>query len=548
MPSTENVHAVIELDDLEIASRPEGGWDASAESGRQTIQRALTALFQPITVVAGVDIQPSRVIIRLKVRRSPDARKLLDKGIRLGEAGKLGASIETLTRAMRSDPASAQIHYNLAVAYIEKGDVEAAADPLARSIALSPGPSAEMLLALGNVARQRGESHRALGYYRRADAMEPDNPRIERNLAVALVETGDVIGAEEHFRRLLAREPNSPEVRLGFGMVLAQAGERDAAVAQFRDALALAEGRGGIAAQARVRLRELGIEEDARPAPSSRPAGRSVIGKQPKLLPVTQQLLDDSAEQTGIGFEFLERPDLVSRATVQIARGGMDRHRILYRSSESPMDHMVAHEVGHIVRLWTVPEDQRQLPFSTLDTKMGAIHQLGEELTKLANEEKLPPEYLAKSFELIYPGMVRQAANIPIDIRIERWLYERYPELRRVQRESLLSQLKEGVEATAERIRRTTPHTVFYGSSVMNCAFTIAVGELYGETELWEPYRGSPYWSEGMRLVRMIDAADDDAGGDVRLVDDWARALKVRDWYRWIKLVDAPAADAMVAA
>jgi Tetratricopeptide repeat len=438
--------------------------------------------------------------------------------------------------------------HNLAVAYIEKGDVEAAADPLARAIALSPGPSAEMLLALGNVARRRGDSGRALDYYRRADAMEPGNARIERNLAVALAETGDAGGAAAQFRRLLEREPRSPEVRLGFGMVLAQAGERGAAVAQFRDALALVQGRGGIAARARAQLRELGIEEVETPAPPSRPAGSSITGKRPRLLPVTLQLLDDSADQTGVGFEFLERPDLVSRATVQIARGGMDRHRILYRSSESPMDHMVAHEVGHIVRLWTVPEDQRRLPFSTLETKLGAIQQLGGELTKLANEEKLPPEYLAKSFDLIYPGMVRQVGNIPIDIRIERWLYERYPELRRVQRESLLSQLKEGVEATAERIGRTAPHTVFYGSSVMNCAFTIAVGEMYGETDLWEPYRGSPYWSEGLRLVRMIDAADDDAGGDVRLVDEWATALKVRDWYRWIRLVDAPAADAMVAA
>jgi hypothetical protein len=148
---------------------------------------------------------------------------------------------------------------------------------------------------------------------------------------------------------------------------------------------------------------------------------------------------------------------------------------------------------------------------------------------------------------MIYPGTIRQATNLPIDIRIERWIYREHPGLHEPQRSSLLAQLAENAKVLSSEIERHTPPTIYPASTAMNCAFAMAIAQLYGEPELEKPYRDAAAWEVGAELFQLIGEEPDDAAGDCSLVDRWAEMLGVRRWYRWATLDSLPPSQAVVA-
>ena len=166
MPSRESITATIDLDDLELSQRPKSGWNPADEAGRVLIEQAVRNAFSPLGGAQQVLVQHDRVVVTLKAGREPvTGAQLLDKALRQAGAGKIGAAIDTLQRAVRADPANPQIHYNLGVAFLTRKDVDAASIAFVRALGLSPTPSANLLLALGNIARGRGDRGRARRFY-----------------------------------------------------------------------------------------------------------------------------------------------------------------------------------------------------------------------------------------------------------------------------------------------------------------------------------------------------------------------------------------------
>jgi Flp pilus assembly protein TadD len=169
MPSRESITATIDLDDLELPQRPTSGWNPADEAGRALVEQAVRNAFSPIGGSQRALVQHDRVMVSLKVEREPvTGAQLLDKALRQAGAGKIGAAIDTLQRALRADPANPQIHYNFGVAFLIRKDVDAASIAFVRALGLSPTPSANILLALGNIARGRGDPGRARHFYERA--------------------------------------------------------------------------------------------------------------------------------------------------------------------------------------------------------------------------------------------------------------------------------------------------------------------------------------------------------------------------------------------
>jgi hypothetical protein len=185
------------------------------------------------------------------------------------------------------------------------------------------------------------------------------------------------------------------------------------------------------------------------------------------------------------------------------------------------------------------------LPIADPNLQMQAIEQLGQEFADLANSGIAPP-ILSKLFETIYPGIIRQVTNLPIDIRIERWIYRDHPGLHEAQRASLLTQLGENHQVLSPEIERHTPPTVYRASTAMNCAFARAIAQLYDEPALEAAYRGTAVWEIGTALFEGIDDVRDDAAGDCALVDRWAEHLSVRGWFRWVPVDSLPASGAVV--
>lgn len=527
----ETAKIALPLELLDAPGCPTGGWQAGTEGGRAAIVAAVARLFGPLGTVARTAVEGGRVAAELRVeRRASEGAGLLARATRQVEAGKPGPALETLGAAARADPSNPRIHYNLGVLGLQGGDLDAAAESLSRAAGLGYRPAADVAVGLGNVAYRRGDHGRACALFERALALEPGSVVAARNLGAALAELGDYDGAIARFRQSLTADPGAAQTHLALGMALARRGKPIEAAASLRQAVDLAGGRGPLADAAGTALGELG-GGGGEPGEGRPPVGASA----PPLLGATAALLDDTARLTGHGFAFEARADLPTLAVVQAARGGMADHRILYRPGADSVDHLVAHECGHLVRLWGVPEGERMLPVNGREEQVGALEGLGEELAAMANAG-VPLRALSDLFRLAFPGLVAQVTNIPIDLRIERWLRDGYPALRDAQRASLLAQLEVNRGVLKSDVARITPPTIYRASCALNCAFARGVAALYGRPELADPYRETPYWEVAGRLLAALDEQPDDAEGDVAAVDRWAELLGVRGWYRWARL------------
>lgn len=114
--------------------------------------------------------------------------------------------------------------------------------------------SAKVAVDIAEHERAAGDPTGALTFYRRALAIDPNQPKVSLALGQTLLEAGQPNEAAETFRKLLVKPPNDPEALTGLGMALVQLGQANAAVEPLRKGLALAPNARG--------YRTLGVAEN----------------------------------------------------------------------------------------------------------------------------------------------------------------------------------------------------------------------------------------------------------------------------------------------
>ncbi|HWJ57418.1 MAG TPA: tetratricopeptide repeat protein [Vicinamibacterales bacterium] len=172
------------------------------------------------------------------VRRAPDA---FDAHHALAEfylhAGKLAAAIPHLERAQALDPAHYANGYDLAVAYLETGALDAARRQVRRM--LETNETAELLNLLGDVDARAGDYAAAAVSYQHAARMAPTEEH--------LFDWGDNLlrlraydDAVDVFAAAVRRHPGSARLHIGLGIAQYSRGRHEEAVASFCTAADLA--------------------------------------------------------------------------------------------------------------------------------------------------------------------------------------------------------------------------------------------------------------------------------------------------------------------
>jgi len=201
---------------------------------------------------------------------------------------------------------------------------------------------------------------------------------------------------------------------------------------------------------------------------------------------------------------------------------------------ERYLDYLIAHECGHLLRLWSVPPSERLLPTVTVEQRRTVNRQLWSEMP--AEALLLPPEAVRELLSIWHAGVVRQVSNYPVDLRIEKWLFKEYPVMNDLHREALREQLREDQAVLASEIKLFTPRSVYEASVIMNCAFAARVCEMLGGSSLRLPYPKQLARAANELLATLDGEGEDDHRGDVRIVNRWAQRLGIANWYTWVRL------------
>jgi tetratricopeptide (TPR) repeat protein len=162
---------------------------------------------------------------------------LLAEGQAFERAGQLEHAERRYRQALGRDPALPAALHQLALLLRSRGHLHEATAALQRLVDTVPG-DALAWVALAEVCRAGDDTRGAAAAYRKALALEPDNPRVAHDLAVALtrLEHGDAVDA---WRRAVALRPDSAAEHNGLGFALMLSGQLAEARAALRQALAL---------------------------------------------------------------------------------------------------------------------------------------------------------------------------------------------------------------------------------------------------------------------------------------------------------------------
>lgn len=249
----------------------------------------------------------------------------------------------------------------------------------------------------------------------------------------------------------------------------------------------------------------------------------------------SQEILWLTAQTTGKSLQIVPDSGLSTRAAVRVARANDAHHVLAYNPEyERYLDYLIAHECGHLLRLWSVPAPERFLPSITAGQRRLVNRRLLPEV-----QERIPlfPAQAVKEVLFIWhAGIVRQVTNYPVDLRIEQWLFQGYPSMHPLQAEALRRQVQEDQVVLVPEIRLFTPRCVHEASAIMNCAFARRVLEILGDSSLALPY-ASRLSEAANELLSILDGnGENNYRGDVVVINRWAERLGIRDWYAWVRM------------
>lgn len=257
-----------------------------------------------------------------------------------------------------------------------------------------------------------------------------------------------------------------------------------------------------------------------------------------ELIPETREILKNVEEMTKKKFKFIPNSKITSHAKLKMARNDMEHHIVYYKEvSSQNINHIIAHECGHIIRLFEVTSSERLIPFSSSKNFESAMTDIRKDIDGIS--KVMPNSKLEQLIEMLFKGIIMQLTNQPVDLKIEEWIYNKYPGLREFQKISFQFQLKEAIGGLNKDVRAITPSKIYEASHSMNYAY---FNTLARKTKfiLDGSYNNFEFEDKGRMLLEVLEKYEDNFDGDVRRIDDWAKILNLSSWYEWKNFEDVP--------
>jgi Flp pilus assembly protein TadD len=129
---------------------------------------------------------------------------------RTPETDQVDEAIMELKRAEELNPDSPEVHYDLGIAYSQKGWTDQAIEKFRQTIRLNPD-IAVAHYNLGAALYRKGLINEAIVELQRAEELEPDDPDSHCDLVLAYARKGWLDQAEKEFKLVLKLDPKSAE-------------------------------------------------------------------------------------------------------------------------------------------------------------------------------------------------------------------------------------------------------------------------------------------------------------------------------------------------
>jgi tetratricopeptide (TPR) repeat protein len=446
------------------------------------------------------------------------------KATNLCAQGKFIEARPILEKLIEKNPAVSEYHRNLAQTYEEEGDHEKAIDILIDALKWDPKNHWALIL-MGNIyARYYEDTHTAMTYYDQVVEADPSNFIALNNIGGAFLQSGKLNLAERYLSKAYQANPKYSNVTLGLGLLNLQKGDLKNAFQYSIETLRNEQNTEGQVYQTALKL-----SLDA-----AQHLTKQQIGKEALV-----DFIHEVEKLTGKEVKIEKDDTLPTAAKVEIAENHhRDFHKILHNPKYPQTDHLIAHELVHL----KFAEEARKAETNMLFLEKGKefeqfLKQIEGSLKKL-ERKGIPDSSIAKYSKDLYQGILRQVFNTPIDLFIEDYLYQKYPDLRYVQFISLFQLNQEAHKAVNDpKIIDLSPPDILSKSRIFNVVSARHFEDLFGvkmerqyTIRPFEKDQADLFWDEFKEYRK-----DRKAGEEYELVQHWGDDLGLDSYFELVE-------------
>jgi tetratricopeptide (TPR) repeat protein len=157
-------------------------------------------------------------LTKLDQLSSGDYRTQTGVGVLLARYHLYEDAIQHFQNALKANPGSDDVKFNLATAYLRKGSYQEALTA-AQQVSVPAQQDDGFLSLLGDIYGHLGDAARASEIFRNAINRNPDNDQYYLSLTLIQLRQREVEGAKETLRKGLARIPSSGKLLWGMGLI-----------------------------------------------------------------------------------------------------------------------------------------------------------------------------------------------------------------------------------------------------------------------------------------------------------------------------------------
>lgn len=460
-----------------------------------------------------------------------EAARLAERAGKRAAEGNYEKAIGILKRVLELQPSLHKARRDLAMAYVETGDVDNATNHLIEVLRLDPGDAWSWVVLANLYIREKSDKETGEKFLRKALEIAPNDAWALNSLAGVCHERGKADEAIKLFEQAIAANPEFANAYYGEAIAFDSAQKPDAAAEMLNRMFARAK------------------MQDTRSKPVYDGARQLFARLQADLAERNQSEAFKLVQNYKAGLETLsgfpiriQEEDFESKigATIQMAwKHRRDFHLLKIRRNYPPplVSHLESHELTHLKLEVEARKAGKNLFFTTTAaTRETAIRSIANDIQRWEKAGQSEKHITEVSLALTR-GICEFLFNCPLDMLIERHLRYTFKPLQAAQFLSVQLMANEAWQTNSNpEIRRLTPRNIFQASLALNGAYALSLDDLFhGASDFATTYRNLETFVQSQRLWKHWQerAKNLGPGDEYRLVDEFADMVGLRDWYEW---------------
>ncbi|MCH7410182.1 tetratricopeptide repeat protein [Belliella sp. DSM 111904] len=483
------------------------------------VKQKLKEFYKPFNV--NIEIQGDKIHVEftddLKDTKSNDFYKATD----FCTKKRYQEAIPIFIKLIEENPTDSEVHRNLAQAYEESGDYETAINHIIDALKWNPSNPWALIL-MGNIyIRYYNDVNSAMTYFDQVMETDPNNYVALNNIGGTFLQLGKLTLAERFLSKAYKANPKFSHITLGLGLVNFEKGEFRTA---FDFAIDTFKNEEHVGSPVYQKSLQLALE-------SAKSLVKQQVGKE-TLVDYIQEI----ENLTGKEVRIEEDSTIATAAKVEFAENyGRDFHLVKTNPKYPNTDHLIAHELTHL----RLAEDARKEGVNKLfigkDSKIEQFKKSIQSSLNKLEKRRIPQTSIEKYSHDLFHGILGQVFNTPIDLFIEDYLFNHFPELRYVQFISLYQLNVEAHKAVNDpKIIELSPPDILTKSKIFNMVSARHFESLFGlkmeKTYTIKPFeleQVDAFWEEFNEYRN-----DKKPGEEYELIQHWGEDLELDTYFK----------------